>query len=132
MEASFTRWDWSRASRPDGGAAILYDVTRRDGSDLAVALRIDRTGAVEPVASPPPAALPRTRWGVGRGTRTDAGHAAAVIRTLEDTPFYSRSVLATRIFGEAVTAVHESLELDRFQAPWVQAMLPFRVPRRPG
>jgi len=25
--------------------------------------------------------------------------------------------------------VHESLSLDRFRAPWVQAMLPFRMPR---
>ena len=29
-------------------------------------------------------------------------------------------------------AVHESLSLDRFRAPWVQAMLPFKVPRRGG
>jgi carotenoid 1,2-hydratase len=28
-----------------------------------------------------------------------------------------------------MTAVHESLSLDRFQARWVQAMLPFRMPR---
>jgi carotenoid 1,2-hydratase len=29
-----------------------------------------------------------------------------------------------------MTAVHESLELDRFTLPIVQAMLPFRMPRR--
>ena len=55
-----------------------------------------------------------------------------VRQTLEDTPFYSRSVIETGLFGEQVTAVHESLSLDRFQAPWVQAMLPFRIPRRWG
>ena len=51
-------------------------------------------------------------------------------QTLEDAPFYARSVIATRLRGEDVTAVHESLSLDRFRAPWVQAMLPFRIPRR--
>jgi carotenoid 1,2-hydratase len=29
-----------------------------------------------------------------------------------------------------VVAMHESLSLDRFMRPWVQAMLPFRMPRR--
>jgi carotenoid 1,2-hydratase len=36
----------------------------------------------------------------------------------------------SQLFGEAATAVHESLDLDRFASPWVQAMLPFRMPRR--
>jgi carotenoid 1,2-hydratase len=52
-----------------------------------------------------------------------------VIQTLEDTPFYARSMLSTRLFGEAVTAVHESLDLDRFRTAWVRALLPFRMPR---
>jgi carotenoid 1,2-hydratase len=28
--------------------------------------------------------------------------------------------------------MHESLSLDRFASRWVQAMLPFRMPRRTG
>ena len=32
-------------------------------------------------------------------------------------------------FGESVDLVHESLSLDRFRMPIVQAMLPFRMPR---
>jgi carotenoid 1,2-hydratase len=51
---------------------------------------------------------------------------------LEDTPFYSRSLIKAEMFGCSVTAIHESLVLDRFTAPWVQAMLPFRMPRRSG
>jgi hypothetical protein len=27
--------------------------------------------------------------------------------------------------------VHESLDLDRFRRPWVQCLLPFRMPRWP-
>jgi carotenoid 1,2-hydratase len=49
--------------------------------------------------------------------------------TLEDTPFYARSVLETEVFGKRATAMHESLSLTRFSKPWVQAMLPFRMPR---
>jgi hypothetical protein len=48
---------------------------------------------------------------------------------LENTPFYTRSVLATHLLGEPVTAMHESVYLDRFSTRWVQAMLPFRIPR---
>jgi carotenoid 1,2-hydratase len=53
-----------------------------------------------------------------------------VVETLEDTPFYARSVISASIEGKATTMVHESLSLDRFAAPWVQAMLPFKMPRR--
>ena len=53
-----------------------------------------------------------------------------VVQRLEDAPFYARSVIASRGYaGQEVTAVHESLSLDRFVAPWVQAMLPFKAPR---
>ena len=51
-------------------------------------------------------------------------------RQLEDTPFYARSLLATTLLGEPVTAVHESLSMLRFRQRWVQYLLPFRMPRR--
>ena len=52
-----------------------------------------------------------------------------VLDTLEDTPFYARSVIAAGLAGQRVTAMHESLSMDRFSTAWVQAMLPFRMPR---
>ena len=128
LEDDFTTWHWSRAGLRRG-AAVFYDVNRRDGGSLAVALRVDPSGAVQAVAPLTPAVLPRSRWGVARHTRADAGFAPSVTRTLLDSPFYARSVLGTRVNGEAVTAMHESLSMDRFRTPWVQAMLPFRVPR---
>ena len=131
LESDFVQWDWCRAPTRDG-AAILYNAQRRVGGEQSLALRINRAGTVERVEPPPPAILPRTRWGVARPTRADAGAVPAVRQTLEDAPFYSRSVIETALFGERVTAVHESLSLDRFRAPWVQAMLPFRIPRRWG
>ncbi len=128
LEDAFRSWTWSRAPLRDG-AAILYDVLRRDGSTLDLALLIDGAGQVERFASPPRAALPDTVWRLPRATRADAGSVPTVQRTLTDAPFYARSVLATHLLGEPATAMHESLSLDRFRAAWVQLMLPFRAPR---
>jgi carotenoid 1,2-hydratase len=129
LEDSFVRWDWSRASA-DGISTILYEPTLRAGERAPLALRIDRAGAVTEVGPPPAAPLPPTRWRMERATRAEEPGAASVIETLEDAPFYARSLLRTRLFGEDLTAVHESLSLDRFRHPVVQLMLPFRMPRR--
>jgi carotenoid 1,2-hydratase len=127
LEQSFASWTWSRAPI-EGGTAILYDVTPHSGTGASLALRINRTGSVTDFAAPPLATLPKTRWRVPRATRADGGH-ASVRQTLEDTPFYARSVLNSRLLGQEVTALHESLSLQRFRSPVVQAMLPFRMPR---
>jgi carotenoid 1,2-hydratase len=124
----FDRWDWSRAHLPGNRCAVLYDVQRRDGSERSLALRFGADGSVQRFAPPPTATLPLTRWSIGRRTRSDGG--AGVERTLEDGPFYARSLLRARWLGEPVVAVHESLSLRRFESAWVQALLPFRMPRR--
>jgi len=129
LEHGFVRWDWSRASL-DGRTVVLYDVRRRDGEDLALALAFDARGGVRPIEAPARVHLPATRWRIERATRADHDHPASVLETLEDTPFYARSVLGTRLLGAPATAVHESLDLDRFRAGWVQLLLPFRMPRR--
>lgn len=127
LEDTFVDWDWSRAPHRDGTAA-LYDVRRRDGSTDSLALRFSKSGQVETLEPPAEARLPMTRWRVRRGTRSDTG-AARIGKTLEDTPFYARSLVHTTLFGENTVAMHESLSLDRFASPVVQAMLPFRMPR---
>jgi carotenoid 1,2-hydratase len=109
---------------------VLYDVIPRATEPMTLALRIDPSGAVDRFAPPPRTALPDTLWRIARGTRAEQPHGARVQRTLEDTPFYARSVLSAHLLGTPVTAVHESLSLDRFRSPWVQALLPFRMPRR--
>jgi len=129
LARDFSRWDWSRAATR-GGAAVLYDVERRDGTDLSLALAIGREGTVSAFEPPPRTALPSTGWRIGRGTRTEPGVAASVAATLEDTPFYARSLVSHRLAGEDVRSVHESLSLDRFVNPVVQMMLPFKMPRR--
>ena len=129
LEAGFVRWDWSRAPL-EGGSAVLYEGLRRDDTPFALALRFDDEGRPTPFTPPPARTLPKTRiWRIPRHTRAE-GAEAAIAATLEDTPFYARSLVRTRLLGQATTAVHESLELDRFALPVVQAMLPFRMPRR--
>jgi carotenoid 1,2-hydratase len=128
LEADFTRWDWSRTPVP-GGTVVLYDITSRNTArHLALAMRYSEAGGVEDFEPPPTTSLPLTRWRVARRIGSEAGGSATVIATLEDTPFYARSVVATRLLGRPVTAMHESLSLERFRALWVQAMLPFRMP----
>jgi carotenoid 1,2-hydratase len=128
LERCFKRWDWSRA-HTEAGTEILYDVVRRDGTERAIALRIDAQGAVTSLSAPPLHALPETKWRVARRARSDARTRPRLIRTLEDTPFYARSLISACIDGQRITAIHESLSLDRLVNPFVRMMLPFRMPR---
>ncbi len=129
LEASFTGWNWSRASTASG-TTILYDGSRRFERDFSLALRIDPQGFVQTIAAPPKAHLPSTLiWRMARETRSDDPGKAKVLKTLEDTPFYSRSIVAATIGGSPVTGMHESLSLDRFRTRWVQSLLHFRMPR---
>ena len=131
LEDGFADWQWSRAHLKNGDTAVIYEGKLRDGNNFGMALRIGNDGNAEVVEMPAVVVLPRTVWRVNRLTRADAGHTARLRATWEDTPFYSRSALASRMFGEDVVAVHESLSLDRFRSPLVQWMLPWRMPRRP-
>ncbi|MEL6299928.1 MAG: carotenoid 1,2-hydratase [Pseudomonadota bacterium] len=127
LEDSFVKWDWSRASLKSG-AAVLYDVTRMDGERMSLALKFDGKGDVEAFTPPPAVRLPTTLWQVERQTQADNRN-ARVVRTMEDTPFYARTVLDTHVLGERCEAVHESLSLQRFKSNWVKVLLPFRMPR---
>jgi carotenoid 1,2-hydratase len=127
LEEDFSYWDWSRLTVGER-TAILYDVIRRDGSEQSLALAIDKSGGVTRFVPPPRFALAPNSWRVPRRTQSEGP--AHVVQTFEDTPFYSRSLIQTRLFDEKVMGMHESLSLDRFQSRIVQAMLPFRMPRR--
>jgi carotenoid 1,2-hydratase len=129
LEHAFRRWDWSRAHISGGRSAVLYNVERIDAPPLDIGLVFDANGSVYAIEPPPAAALPCTGWRIARGTHCEAGAPARVLRTLTDAPFYARSLLQTQLLGERVTAMHESLSLTRFDTAWVQAMLPFRMPR---
>ena len=144
----FKIWDWSRARLADGSTAVIYDVTQTNGVQTVLAERFKPDGTHESFT---PAAqreqLPRTWWRVDRGVRSGgAAHDDAasstppsptpptppskILDTLEDTPFYARSLLQTTLLGERVTAVHETLEPLRLRGLGVRMMLPWRMPRR--
>ena len=130
LEAGFADWQWSRAHLKGGDTAVIYEGKLRSGDDFGMALRIGNDGNAAVCEMPRGVVLPRTGWAINRLTRADDAGAAKVRATWEDTPFYSRTALSSRMFGENVHAVHESLSLDRFRAPVVQWMLPWRMPRR--
>jgi carotenoid 1,2-hydratase len=128
LEADFAHWHWSRAMLRDG-TAVLYEVTRRDGTRQCTALRYARDGSCTHFVPPPEVPLASTFWRLRRDTRADRGGTARVVSTFEDAPFYARSQLATRVLGEDCMAMHETLSLDRFDTPWMRLMLPFRAPK---
>jgi carotenoid 1,2-hydratase len=129
LEDGFDAWDWSRAHLPDD-TLLFYDVERRSGERADLALRFGPNGDLQDIAAPPPAPLPSTFWRVPRTARGDLGDAPRLSRTLEDTPFYARSMLEGRYAGQAAQIVHESLSVRRLRSPIVKAMLPFKMPRR--
>jgi carotenoid 1,2-hydratase len=138
LERGFSTWDWSRAELAEG-TAVLYDARTPKMSDPEAAakdspacehgLLFRDDGRVEALPAPVRHRLPRSGWGIERATRADVGEPPRLRRTLEDTPFYARSLLETTLAGQRVTAVHESISLRRFEHPLVQLMLPFRIRR---
>jgi carotenoid 1,2-hydratase len=131
VTAGFRHWDWLRAELPGRRTAVVYD-TQPAGSAAAgdarvIAACFDARGEVQPIDAPPRHALPRTLWGLRRGLRSESPPGG--VRRLEDTPFYARAAVAGRWLGHDTTAMHETLDLARFAAPWVQVLLPFRMPR---
>ena len=119
---------------PDRRCALLYDLRRRDGTELAMSLRFGADGPVDETAAaaPPVARMASTPWRIERQTRCEPGHRPAIDRTLEDGPFYARSLFTTQLDGAHIAGLHESLSLRRFESRWVQGMLPFRMPRQTG
>jgi carotenoid 1,2-hydratase len=126
LEQGFSDWQWSRGATRDG-TAILYEAQRRDGSRIDLAITFDPQGRMQAFEPPPDHALKDTGWWVPRSVHSETQ--PVVVKTLEDAPFYARSVVSAALMGEPVTWMHESLSLDRFRMPLVQAMLPFRMPR---
>ncbi len=127
LENTFESWNWSRASLHNHDTAVLYDVLNRDGTRLSLGRRFDSKGGIQDFPVPAAVRMTDSAWRLARETNTDK--LPAVLRSLEDGPFYSRSVISSHLLDEPVTAIHESLNLDRFRSPWVQMLLPFRMPR---
>jgi carotenoid 1,2-hydratase len=125
LEDGFSHWHWSRAIAPTGDVSVIYEAWPRSGDSRLICRRFHADGGSSELCPPAATAMPVTPvWRMGRPARGAVG----VARTLEDTPFYARSLLRD---DAGQMAMHESLDLDRFRSPWVQCLLPFRMPRFP-
>jgi carotenoid 1,2-hydratase len=123
----FTDWTWQRAAH-EAGALVAYSGRRRDGRPFGFSVDFGRDGVEMEQVLPPQNALPPSLWRVPRVAHGEAG--TKLVKTLEDTPFYARSLIEMAHRGQRLEAVQESLSLTRLTRPIVQAMLPFRMPRR--
>jgi len=127
----FDYWDWSRTPLPGGRTQVRYVTDTPGGERHELNVRFASDGSRE-FCDP----LPDTRvsntpiWRIDRRTGSLAETTPLVHRTLEDTPFYSRSLLAYPK-GAAGYTVHETLSCNRLRSGIVRAMLPFRMPRWP-
>jgi carotenoid 1,2-hydratase len=128
IHQGFRHWDWSRGELADGSTAVIYDIEPDDPAGHVLALRFTPEGQVISFEAPRQKPLPRTGWGLRRRMRGEGP--VRVIDQLEDTPFYQRCVLSSKILGEQVTCFHETLSVPRLVNPIVQSMLPWRMPRR--
>ena len=128
IDRPFKEWDWSRSLLANGDTAVLYDLHLKNGDNPVLAYRFDTQGGVTHFEPPSVHHLGRTKWALARRMRSDG--AVQVKQQLEDTPFYQRAVLQSSLLGENVESFHETLHTGRLVSPVVQAMLPWRMPRR--
>jgi carotenoid 1,2-hydratase len=131
LEDGFKGWTWSRFAAGDH-AAITYDVERRDGSRLLVTRAFEPGGRISDGFPVRTTACTPTMWLMRREVHGDHDTRPEVVRTLEDTPFYSRSLVRTRFFGRDAEGTHEALDCNRFRSRVVQFMLPYRMRKENG
>lgn len=125
LEESFSSWSWSRVSTGER-TAIAYDVTARDGRSRRHAFVTGSDGVLHPMRADALVDLPVTRFALPRSGRCEAAP-MRVVRTVEDGPFYARSVVATTLGGRHAVGIHETVSLDRFRSAWVRFLVPFRM-----
>jgi len=122
LEQTFSDWHWSRSDLGDN-CRVVYEAHARDGESCLLSLFGNSEAGMASEHSAPRRDLATGPvWRVKRPARSHQGF--TVQKTLEDTPFYTRSHLHDAL-GNSV--MHESLDLDRFTSPWVQRLLPFRM-----
>jgi len=130
IEQGFWDWDWARAEMGNGDTSVVYDVRPKKGPDRVVSQRFSKDGSHAPFEAPRRQALPLSAWRIERAMCSESSAGPKILSTLEDTPFYARSLIETRLLGEDLTAVHETLSVPRLVSLPVRFMLPWKMPRR--
>ena len=131
LETSFKEWHWQRSALSDEHGEIFYDAESITGDRQSLALRFDAAGRIEShVETAPQQQLsPTPIWRAPRYCRGE-DEVSYHVQTLEDSPFYARSKLSVTGREGPHSVMHESLHLNRFKTPWMQLLLPVRMPRR--
>jgi len=132
LEQAFFSWQWMRAHLARDVTMITYDSLPRSDRATSLDIRIERDRFELGEKPRLRTGLASTAWGLPRAVATETGTQASIVRALESGPFYARSLLGVTLGGRPALAVHETLSLARFAAPWVRALLPFRMPRAMG
>ncbi len=127
LEAAFKRWSWARFHDDEGGR-VLYAVEPRDAAPRGFVIDKGRCSGPLTARFGPTQLI---GWGLHAPDHfeiggEDAGVRADVARVIDCSPFYERYVARMG----AAEGVGEYLDLDRFQRPGVQFLLPFRTQRR--
>jgi carotenoid 1,2-hydratase len=130
VDRAFADWDWSRATMANGDTTVIYDVRPVQGPERVIAQRFRPDGSHEPFDAPSRHRLPTSAWRIARHVRGEASPPPRLMRTLEDTPFYVRSQIASTLLGEEAVSIHETLDVPRVVSLPVRLMLPWRMPRR--
>lgn len=129
LESDFISWDWARGRAQDDKTIVLYDANMRTGGHRTLGLAFSAGHEAETIDLPHSRPLPRGSWGVCGSIHCDDAAQPIRSRRLEDTPFYTRSLVETTLKGEQLQMVHETLDCRRLANPIVRMMLPFRMPR---
>lgn len=128
IDQGFVQWDWSRALLGDGSTLVNYDIHGSNQPDRLLRMVYRPNGDIDTLGEAPAWDLPRTAWRLPRRVRSESPSGA--VRSLEDTPFYQRGLVTQTHQGQPVLAFHESLSVPRLTHPLVQAVLPWRMPRK--
>ena len=133
LESTFRGWHWTRTEQQSGRGYIFYNRQFWDGTNQALAVSYDQSNNLDVSdGESEDSVLPATPiWRCQRPVVCTEPR-AQLLKTFEDTPFYARSKLHVGCEGKLVPAMHEYVDLARFQRAWVQTLLPFRMPRRGG
>lgn len=130
LAASFRRWSWGRFHH-GASTLVTYDTEPLVGPPRSVALRLDR-GQREILPGFASRSLSTGRWGIPVVAPHDHGAARPrLVQALEDSPFYGRHLVETTLCGERLRGITETLSVERFAAPWVRFLLPFRIRSSP-
>jgi carotenoid 1,2-hydratase len=129
LEAAFRDWSWLRATTSVDRTLVIYRLRPVSGPEVIHALQISPDGVCDNFAAPPAVNLQKSSWSIPRQVASEHAASARLRSTLENAPFYARSLVETQLHGETVKAMHECASLARFQSWWVRSLLPFRMRR---